>query len=242
MYVGDKFGRLTVQTIYVKNKRQWAKVICVCGVQKEIRTDGLKARAVISCGCFGREQRLKACTKHGQNRKINRTSLYRIWCGMLARCADKTRKYYGARGVSVCEEWHCFINFASWANDNGYCEGLMIDRLRQDCGYTPTNCRFTDRFGQNQHLTKRFNKSGYVGVDFDRRRCKWRARVSHCGHVKHLGYFDDSFSAAWVRDECVLNLALDFKTLNNLHCRRKQIKTVAVERRGTFDWKTILKV
>lgn len=52
---------------------------------------------------------------------------------------------YGGRGIKVCEEWSTVLPFMSWALKNGYEEGLQIDRINNNTGYSPDNCRFVTR-------------------------------------------------------------------------------------------------
>ena len=73
------------------------------------------------------------------------TKLYEVWCSMKYRCDNphnKAYKYYGARGIKVCDEWYEFSTFREWALNNGYTQGLTIDRINVDMGYTPSNCRW----------------------------------------------------------------------------------------------------
>ena len=68
-----------------------------------------------------------------------------VWASMIHRCENpKREKYkdYGARGIAVCEEWHDPNAFIDWAEDNGYAEGLQLDRINNDGNYEPTNCRW----------------------------------------------------------------------------------------------------
>jgi len=229
---GDRFGRLVVQTVFSERGRRKATVRCDCGVMKAVRTDGLSAGVVLSCGCLGRERRREACMKHGECRRVGRSPLYRIWLAMNNRCRDSSRRYYGAVGVAVCEEWQVLDVFARWASANGYREGLTIDRIRSSEGYTPDNCRFVGRCEQNQHLRRCVGRSGYIGVDWSRGR--WRARAQVYGQQKHLGCFDDPFSAAWVRDAYMRRCGDRLVTLNNLTCRRVRRERISKERRGTF--------
>lgn len=87
---------------------------------------------------------------HGQSN----TRLYSIWCGMKSRCADKTLKDYGGKGISVCNEWaESFEDFHKWAMDNGYREDLTIDRIDSDINYEPSNCRWADNKQQSINRT-----------------------------------------------------------------------------------------
>jgi hypothetical protein len=83
-------------------------------------------------------------TTHGGSK----TRLYRIWQGMIQRCYNPNChqfKWYGGRGVRVCEAWRNFPNFRDWALSAGYADSLTIDRVRGDVGYDPGNCRWMTR-------------------------------------------------------------------------------------------------
>ena len=72
--------------------------------------------------------------------------LYWIWQDMKKRCYNpncKCFKWYGGKGVKVCEEWKdSYPNFKAWALSNGYAEGLTIDRVENDKDYSPSNCQW----------------------------------------------------------------------------------------------------
>lgn len=86
--------------------------------------------------------------------KSENKRLYGIWRGMKGRCQNPNRtKYslYGARGITVCDEWQSFANFHKWAMANGYRDNLTIDRLDNDGNYCPGNCRWATTLEQNSN-------------------------------------------------------------------------------------------
>jgi hypothetical protein len=119
---------------------------CDCGEEAVCMLHNLQSGAARSCGCLLREVGERSIT-HGDARKNAKTRLYSIWSGMKARCYSdhdpvKVRLYKG-RGVTVCDEWRDdFAAFRGWALANGYADNLTIDRLNNDRGYEPSNCRW----------------------------------------------------------------------------------------------------
>ena len=84
--------------------------------------------------------------KHGDCSKSEKTQLYHIWDNMITRCYRKSYTgyhRYGGRGITVCDEWrHNYVAFKTWSMKHGYREGLQIDRIDCNQGYSPSNCRF----------------------------------------------------------------------------------------------------
>lgn len=89
------------------------------------------------------------------------TRLYNIWKCMRQRCSNpKSSRYsvYGAKGIKVCEEWNDFKRFHDWSMNNGYDEKLTLDRINNDLGYCPQNCRWvTYRRQENNKTNNRSN-------------------------------------------------------------------------------------
>lgn len=146
-----KFGRLQPMqpSRTVAGKYAWI-CKCDCGKYITVRTADLTRGHTQSCGCYQSER----SRKHG----LSKTAPYDAWRKMVARCSDESDKdypNYGARGITVCEEWLSYQSFYEWAISNGYEKGLTIDRIDNDFGYSPDNCRFVTI--QKQERNKRNN-------------------------------------------------------------------------------------
>ena len=146
---GNKYGRLTVIKFdhYNKFNNPYWLCECECGNKKSIRESLLKNGKTLSCGCYQKEK----STKHGMRNK----KLYNVLEGIKSRCLNPKNNYfylYGARGIKVCEEW-CSDRekFFSWALENGYKEGLSIDRIDVNGDYCPENCRWVNYTTQGRN-------------------------------------------------------------------------------------------
>lgn len=148
---GQKFGKWTV--LEHKEKRGQAHYWlckCECGNTAIVRGGSLAQGTSKSCGCVGRQKTIERSTKHGGYG----TRLYRIWDDMKARCYNHNSisyPNYGAKGITVCEEWKNFKTFMDWALANGYNDKLTIDRIDYNKGYTADNCRWITMMEQSNN-------------------------------------------------------------------------------------------
>lgn len=96
-----------------------------------------------------------------------------IWSGIKERCCNPNAdnyKWYGAEGITMCDEWRDFSAFFQWAKDNGWQNGLTIDRIDGSKGYSPDNCRFITI--KQQCRNRRTNV--YITVnDITMLQCEW---------------------------------------------------------------------
>lgn len=131
------------------NKVRFGIYSCHCGSLFKARTPDINRGHTKSCGCL--KDKLDSAG-------FIKTKLYYVFHAMLQRCqnsSNKDYKYYGARGIKVCDEWkQSFKVFRTWAKENGYSEGLTIDREDNDLGYSPDNCRWVSRAVQNESRRK----------------------------------------------------------------------------------------
>ena len=167
-YAGTYVSESHQQSIYYKCQ-------CKCGNICYVSKSHLVNKRIQSCGCMADEQliaRDKIIHKvHGGYG----TRLYRIYDGMKRRCYNKNMPAYpsyGGRGITICDEWlgkDGFNNFRNWSYNIAvppYEENknLSIDRINNDLGYSPENCRWTTKKVQmnNRSVTQYLTLSVYT--------------------------------------------------------------------------------
>lgn len=151
---GKRFGKLVVVCFdRVENKQSYWKVQCDCGTEKIVSGDTLKV--ITSCGCIKREQDfINFNIKNKNNHKMTNHGAFQSWAHMMERCYKETCKFYndyGGRGVKVCKEWHDAKNFCEWAENNGFQNGLTIERKDVNGNYCPENCCWISKKKQNRN-------------------------------------------------------------------------------------------
>lgn len=156
---GGRFGRLRVIGEAGRKRKEvlW-ECVCDCGNTVFVPGYSLRKGHTKSCGCLVSEKAKEANTKHG----LYGTRIHGVYTNMKTRCYNPKYylfKRYGGRGITVCDEWlgpDGLSNFVSWALKNGYSENLSLDRIDNDKGYSPDNCRWvTMKQQQNNRSNNR---------------------------------------------------------------------------------------
>lgn len=147
--------------------------------------------------------------------KATKPRLYSIWTNMKTRCYNRdsaSYQNYGSRGITVCDEWYTSIEtFILWAEENGYSENLTIDRMDNNKGYFPDNCRWVTAEVQARNTRKLMstNTSGYRGVSWNTTAKKWQADICIQNKTKYLGVYMNKIEAAKAYDNYIIKNRLE---------------------------------
>jgi hypothetical protein len=191
---GKKFGKLLVierceDKIYNRNRKttQWN---CVCDCDKNVIvkvTSNALRDGKTHCGC------VKTIRYGHPTHGMTNTRLFNIWGSVIQRCNNPNHMCYhnyGGRGIKLCDEWFDkFELFYDWAINNGYNENLSLDRIDNDKGYCPENCRWATPSEQQRNrrdnVVLEYNGETKLLQDWceifgiDRRTVHWRIKHNY---------------------------------------------------------------
>lgn len=154
-----RFGRwVALELVMVRTRNgtraDW-KCLCDCGAIKQIPSSNLLRGMSKSCGCLKYDMRSTHCITHGHT--IGTPSpTYVSWYNIFSRCYNKKAtgyKYWGGRGITICERWRDFTNFLTDMGERP--EGKSIDRIDNEGNYEPGNCRWATSSEQNRNKRRR---------------------------------------------------------------------------------------
>lgn len=154
--IGQKFGKLLVLEEIEKrskSKKIYYKCICDCGNEVITKGASLLSGHTKSCKCLQKEKVRETSYKNSTH-GLSKSHIYAIWASIKSRCNNPNNQAYnnyGGRGITICKEWN--NSFVSFISDMGYppTNKHSIDRIDNNKGYYKENCRWSDRYQQENN-------------------------------------------------------------------------------------------
>lgn len=198
---------IVVKYAWQRSKYHYYWCLCDCGEWCIIQKGNLLHNNTKSCGCLnrlrrsengrnnkGRSKSLETRQKLSESHKgkftgpdnpaykhgDSGTRLYTAWCNMLQRCNKSyhpSYHRYGGRGIKVCDEWNDYFTFKQWALDNGCESNLWLDRINNNLGYFPKNCRWVTPSESNKNKTHRYIAKKYDELVLENLKLKEQLKI-----------------------------------------------------------------
>ena len=147
MFVNDKLRQLGCSFKCGRKSKRAAVFYCECGNRCILRVDHVRTGHTQSCGCLP--------ITHGHTRNGTISETYKTWEAMRSRCAAPVGthhwKYYGAKGITICDRWQVFENFLQDMGERP--AGYTIDRIKGHLGYSSDNCRWATKVVQSLNMS-----------------------------------------------------------------------------------------
>lgn len=158
---GQRYGKLIAVSRQQGKKTPWLWD-CDCGNSAVIPLDRVKRGGTLSCGCLRAETTRARSMTHGHRTGRKTSPTLKSYQHAKSRCTnpnDPKWGMYGGRGIAMCDRW--VVSFSNFLADMGEApEGMTIDRIDNDLGYNPDNCRWASMADQAK------NKQQTVWVEY----------------------------------------------------------------------------
>jgi len=152
---GQRFGRLTaVAPLHPSPQGYVWRFVCDCGGTLDKVAKQVKWGNTQSCGCYAKDVHSARCARLNLRHGLTYSPTWVTWQAMKQRCTDPNAinyRYYGERGVSICERWAIFENFLADMGERP--KGKTLDRIDPFGNYEPSNCRWATVLEQRHNRT-----------------------------------------------------------------------------------------